>query len=143
LEHSLALKNLTMSNLIHGNINMSKFEILIPLKDNTTHLWKMAITKTYKDIITEPREKGEIGERRFSVIERRSSIASSLRSSGLGRRNRSVGVPRGVQEQINTVYEGSKTSFSMIGRSSYKTVKVIQTLSVCLLFICIIPSRML
>ena len=122
---------------------MSKFEILIPLQDNTAHLWKMAITKTYKDIITEPRGKGEIGERRFSVIERRNSIVSSLRSSGLRRRNRSVGVPRGVQEQINTVYEGSKTSLSMIGRSSYKTVKVIQTLSVCLLFIFIIPSRML
>ena len=83
----------------------------------------MAITKTYKDIITEPREKGEIGERRFSVIERRNSVASSLRSSGLRRRNGSVGVPRGVQEQMDNVFEGSNTS-SMIGWSSYKTVKV-------------------
>ena len=83
----------------------------------------MAITKTYKDIITEPREKGEIGERRFSVIERRNSVASSLQSSELRRRNGSVGVPRGVKEQMDNVFEGSKTS-SMIGRSSYKTVKV-------------------
>ena len=83
----------------------------------------MAITKTYKDIITEPREKGEIGERRFSVIERRNSVASSLRSSGLSRRKGSVGVPRGVQEQMDNILEGSKNS-SMVGRSSYKTVKV-------------------
>ena len=83
----------------------------------------MAITKTYKDIITEPREKGEIGERRFSVIERRNSVASSLISSGLRRRNGSVRAPRGVQEQMDNVIDGSKTS-SIIGRSSYKTVKV-------------------
>ena len=87
----------------------------------------MAITKTYKDIITEPREKEDIGERRFSVIERRNSIASSLRSSGLRRRNGSVGVPRGVQEGLNSVFEGSKTAFeqkriSTIGRTTYKTI---------------------
>ena len=129
MSHSLALKDLKLSEVIPGNINTTKHEILVPLKENTAHLWRIVITKTYKDIITEPRERGDISERRFSVIERRNSVASCLRSSGLRRRNGGVGLSRGMQERINTVLEESKTSFTqgsvdLLSMSRQRKVKV-------------------
>ena len=122
LDHGLALRNLSRHDLLPGIINTNKYEVLLPLEDSTAHLWKIAITKAYKDIIAEPREKKNGGERRLSVLERRNSIASSLRSSGLRRRTRSVGVPRGVQERMEDRVEGS----SMVGRSRQRAVKVTQ-----------------
>ena len=81
--------------------------MLIPLEDNTANLWREAITKTYRDIITEPRERKAESERRLSVLERRSSLVRNY-----------TGLVREEERKYRN------TSIHLLGRSGYKAVKV-------------------
>ena len=124
----MALRNLSLQSIIPGRINTSKCEVLIPLEDNTTSLWRVAITKTFRDVIAEPREKRTVSERRLSVLERRSSLVSIC--PGLERRTGSVGVldermtgslcVLGERRSLHDV----RRSVQMLGRSKFKAVKV-------------------
>ena len=96
MDHGLALRNLSLQSIIPGRINTSKYEVLIPLEDNTASLWRVAITKTFRDVIAEPREKKTVSERRLSVLERRSSLVNIY--PGYERRTGSLGV---MQERRN------------------------------------------
>ena len=71
------MKDLKRTDVLPGEVNAKKFEFLIPLKEDSAKLWRMAITKGYKDIVTEPKEKCNIAERCFSVSERRNSIVET------------------------------------------------------------------
>ena len=117
LDHSLELRDLNRLDVLPGEIKTTKFEFLIPLKEDSAKLWRMAITKTYKEIVTEPREKRNLTERRFSVIERRNSIAEAL------------GNKQEWKEVLEKLKNGSKHSLnkkrvSIVGKTSYKFVQV-------------------
>ena len=109
------------ADVLPGEVNTKKFEFLIPLKEDSAKLWRMAITKTYKDIVTEPREKCNIAERRFSVIERRNSIVETLGNKQEWKE---------VLEKLKDVFaHGSMNStkkkrVSIDGKSNYKFVQV-------------------
>jgi hypothetical protein len=81
----------------------------------------MAITKTYKDIVTEPREKRNLAERRFSVIERRNSIAEALGSKQEWKEaleKLKHGLDGGSKHSLN------KKRVSIVGKTSSKFVQV-------------------
>ena len=135
----MALRNLSLQSIIPGRINTSKCEVLIPLEDNTTSLWRVAITKTFRDVIAEPREKKTVSERRLSVLERRSSLVSIC--PGLERRTGSVGVLEERRTGTVAMFDERRTgslcvlgerrslhdvrrSVLMLGRSKFKAVKV-------------------
>ena len=121
LDHSLQLRDLKRADVLPGKVNTKKFEFLIPLEEGSTKLWKMAITKTYKDIVTEPREKCNITERRFSVIERRHSIVETLGNTKEW---------KDILARLKDVCDdGSKNNpmkkrVSIVGKTNYKFVQV-------------------
>ena len=113
------MKDLKRTDVLPGEVNAKKFEFLIPLKEDSAKLWRMAITKTYKEIVTEPREKRNLTERRFSVIERRNSIAEAL-----GKKQEWKEV---LEKLKNGLDNGSKHGLnkkrvSIVGKTSYKFV---------------------
>ena len=117
LDHSLELRDLKRADVLPGEVKTTKFEFLIPIKEDSAKLWRMAITKTYKDIVTEPREKRNLAERRFSVIARRNSIAEGL------------GNEQERKEALENLVSGSKHGLnkkrvSIVGKTSYKFVQV-------------------
>ena len=77
LDHSLELKDLKRSDVFPGDFNTKKCEAIIQLREGSAKMWRTAITKAYKHIVTEPREM-QGRERRFSVIQRRNSIVETL-----------------------------------------------------------------
>ena len=71
-------------------------------------LLEMLISKTYKDVITEPREKNCNIERRWSVLERRSSIATCIGENNNNRRKVGVAVPTAIQENMEKMLSHQK-----------------------------------
>ena len=121
LDHSLELRDLKRSDVLPGEVKTSKFEFLIPIKKDSAILWRMAITKTYKDIVTEPKEKRNLAERRLSVIERRNSIAEALGNKQEWKEALAKlknGLDGGSKHGLN------KKRVSIVGKTSSKFVQV-------------------
>ena len=78
LDHSLELRDLKRTDVLPGEINTRKFEFLVPIREGSAMLWRTAITKTYKEVVAEPKERPPVIERRLSVIERRNSVVEAL-----------------------------------------------------------------
>lgn len=123
LDHSLELKDMKRADVLPGEVNTKKFEFVIPLKEGSAKLWRKAITKTYKDIVTEPREKLNIKERRFSVIERRGSIVEAL-----GNKQEWMEFLEKLKNGLGDAFmqgNNKKRKISMVGQTQCKFVQVI------------------
>ena len=121
LDHSLELRDLKRADVLPGEVKTTKLEFLIPIKEDFAKLWRMAISKTYKDIVIEPREKRNLTERRFSVIERMNSIAEALGSKQDWKE---------VLEKLRNSLDGgsnyglNKKRVSIVYKTSYTCVQV-------------------
>ena len=73
-EHRLSAYDLPLTSVIPGQLVEARYEVLIPLAENTAHLWRQVISSTFTNVIMEPRHLGSASN---SVIERRNSIATS------------------------------------------------------------------
>ena len=54
-EHRQSLQHASVSSIVPGQVETSRYEVLVPLEDGTARLWRKVITNTYSDVVTEPR----------------------------------------------------------------------------------------
>ena len=113
-EHRLSLTTTaaSLSSIIPGQVDTSRYEVLVPLEEGTAHLWRQVVTNTFSDLVREPREARNVSN---SVIERRYSIATSnllnrqereaRPGGGEGRQGR---LPPGIQEGLEDLMRKNK-----------------------------------
>lgn len=96
--------------MIPGQLVEARYEVLIPLGENTAHLWRQVVSNTFSSphVIMEPRNIG--GSVSNSVIERRNSIATSKLVTGeRGVTRREVyRMPEGIAEGAINFDPGQK-----------------------------------
>ena len=103
-EHRLSLTttSASLSSIIPGQVDTSRYEVLVPLEEGTAHLWRQVVTNTFTDLVREPRGEGR--NLSNSVIERRYSIATSnllnRQERDVRQRGREGRVPPGIQEGL-------------------------------------------
>ena len=93
------MSGLALSSVIPGQLVEARYEVLIPLGENTAHLWRQVVSNTFSSVIMEPRNLDSVSN---SVIERRNSIATSKLVTGerQGRREvyRQYRLPQGIAQ---------------------------------------------
>ena len=94
--HRLSVSGLSLSSVIPGQLVEARYEVLIPLGENTAHLWRQVVSNTFSSVIMEPRNLDSVSN---SVIERRNSIATSKLVTGerQGRRE-AYKIPQGIAQ---------------------------------------------
>ena len=119
-EHRLSLTTTaaSLSSIIPGQVDTSRYEVLVPLEEGTAHLWRQVVTNTFSDLVREPREGRNVSN---SVIERRYSIATSNllnrqeRDPGQGgRKGREGSVPPGIQEGLQDLMRKNKMEMAPV-----------------------------
>ena len=92
------MSGLALSSVIPGQLVEARYEVLIPLGENTAHLWRQVVNNTFSSVIMEPRNLDSASN---SVIERRNSIATSKLVTGERRGRREVyKLPQGIAEGV-------------------------------------------
>ena len=96
--HRLAVSGLPLTSVIPGQLVEARYEVLIPLEENTAHLWRQVVSNTFSSVIMEPRNMGSMVSN--SVIERRNSIATSKLVTGekVFTRREVYRMPEGIAE---------------------------------------------
>ena len=85
-----------LSSVIPGQLVEARYEVLIPLGENTAHLWRQVVSNTFSSVIMEPRNLDSVSN---SVIERRNSIATSKLVTGERQGRREVyRLPQGIAQ---------------------------------------------
>ena len=94
--HRLSVSGLSLSSVIPGQLVEARYEVLIPLGENTAHLWRQVVSNTFSSVIMEPRNLDSVSN---SVIERRNSIATSklVTVERQGRRE-AYKIPQGIAQ---------------------------------------------
>ena len=122
-EHRLSLTTTaaSLSSIIPGQVDTSRYEVLVPLEEGTAHLWRQVVTNTFSDLVREPREGRNVSN---SVIERRYSIATSNllnrqeredRPRGReGREGREGRVPPGIQQGLQDLITKNKMEMAPV-----------------------------
>ena len=110
--------------IIPGEMHTEKYECVIPIEENTAKLWRAAIAKKYKDVVTEHKVGNEKKERRHSVLERRKSIATNVRkhSKELVINEKDMEILNRMSEAINNESIHKKHQFRE--NNELKTLKV-------------------
>ena len=123
-EHRLSLTTTaaSLSSIIPGQVDTSRYEVLVPLEEGTAHLWRQVVTNTFTDLVREPRGEGR--NLSNSVIERRYSIATSNllnrqeredRPGGReGREGREGRVPPGIQQGLQDLMRRNKMEMAPV-----------------------------
>lgn len=113
LHHRLSVCDKSMASILPGQILEQSYEVLVPLPDNTAHLWRQIIQDTYSKVVMEPRDTDILSN---SVIERRNSIASCTL---IRDREPSVKyeVPAGIREIKQNFNVAGKNKRNVAGKS--------------------------
>ena len=94
--------------MVPGQLVEARYEVVIPLGENTAHLWRQVVSNTASSphVIMEPRNIG--GSVSNSVIERRNSIATSKLVTGERGRKEVYRMPEGIAEGAINFDPGQK-----------------------------------
>ena len=103
-----------MSSILPGQILEQSYEILVPLPDNTAHLWRQIIQDTYSKVVMEPRDTDILSN---SVIERRNSIASCTLIRDREGTGGKYAVPPGIREGKQNFDVAGKSKRNVAGKS--------------------------